>query len=62
MEMQSSASLDSHQVFQNVVLPHLARDSGRKLGHRLPGAKGGVWMLDFRVGKLRTVEYRPPAA
>lgn len=59
---RTTVLLCTHREVLTVVLPHLARDSGRKLGHRLPGAKGGVWMLDFRVGKLRTVEYRPPAA
>ncbi|HWE55423.1 MAG TPA: phosphoglycerate mutase family protein [Acidimicrobiales bacterium] len=58
----STVVLCTHREVLTVVLPHLASDSGRKLGHRLPGAKGGVWVLDYRGGRLRSIEYRPPAA
>ena len=43
------------------VLPFLADTFGVKLGHRLPGAKGGTWMLEFRKKKLASITYRPTA-
>ena len=44
------------------MLPQLAREFRYKLTHRLPGAKGGAWVLDFEDGRLVRVDYRPPAA
>lgn len=54
--------LCTHRETMVEMLPGLARDFGRKLGHRLPGAKGGAWVLRFENGKLAKVDYRPPAA
>lgn len=54
--------LCSHREVMVEALPVLARQSGRKLGHRLPGAKGGLWVLDFNGTKLRRVAYRAPLA
>ncbi len=43
------------------ALPLLAEESGTiSLGHRLPGAKGGVWFLDYDAGRLQHVQYRAP--
>jgi 8-oxo-dGTP diphosphatase len=53
--------LCTHREVLNVLLPQLAKDFDRKLGHRLPGAKGGAWVLRFRDNKLVKIEYRPPA-
>jgi 8-oxo-(d)GTP phosphatase len=39
-------------------LPYLAETFDVKLGHRLPGAKGGTWILEFRKKKLVRVTYR----
>lgn len=54
--------LCTHREVLEVLLPRLARDSGRKLGHRPPGAKGGAWLLRFHAGRLQKVDYRSPGA
>lgn len=54
--------LCTHRETMVEMLPELARQYGRKLGHRLPGAKGGAWVLRFEDGRLVKVDYRPPAA
>jgi len=40
------------------VLPYLEETFQVKLGHRPPGAKGGVWLLEFRKRRLVRVTYR----
>ena len=40
------------------VLPYLEETFQVKLGHRPPGAKGGVWLLEFRKKRLVRVTYR----
>ncbi len=42
------------------ALPLLAKEDGVDLGHRLPGAKGGLWLLDCYHGRLNQVSYRAP--
>jgi hypothetical protein len=58
----SSVVLCTHREVLVELLPELSKEFGRKLGHRPPGAKGGVWILRFRAGKLDRVDYDPPAA
>jgi 8-oxo-(d)GTP phosphatase len=52
--------LCTHREVLTLVLPELGTQFHRPLGHRLPGAKGGTWMLDFRRQKLASVRYLPP--
>lgn len=59
---RTTVLLCTHREVLTVVLPHLARAGDQKLPHRLPGAKAGAWVLDFRAGHLRRLEYRPPVA
>ena len=54
--------LCTHREAMVEMLPRLAKEFGRKLSHRLPGAKGGAWVLRFEEGRLTKVDYRPPAA
>jgi len=54
--------LCTHREAMLEMLPQLGQEFGHKLGHRLPGAKGGAWFLDFQEGRLAKVDYRPPAA
>ena len=42
------------------VLPALSDRFAVDLGHQLPGAKGGTWILDFRKHTLTTIRYIPP--
>ncbi len=42
------------------LIPELSRRGKHKIGHRPPGAKGGVWILRFRHHHLTRVDYRPP--
>ena len=58
----STVVLCTHREVLVELLPQLAKESGRKLGHRPPGAKGGSWILRFRAGRLEKIEYHPPAA
>jgi phosphohistidine phosphatase SixA len=50
--------LCTHREVLVDVLPYLAETFGVKLGHRLPGAKGGMWILEIRKKKLARVAYR----
>jgi phosphohistidine phosphatase SixA len=50
--------LCTHREVLVDVLPYLAEMFEVKLGHRLPGAKGGTWVLEFRKKKLVRVTYR----
>jgi phosphohistidine phosphatase SixA len=59
---RSPVMICTHREVINELLPQLARDYHYKLVHRLPGAKGGAWILQFRSGKLDKVDYRPPAS
>jgi hypothetical protein len=54
--------LCTHREVIAEALPPLSRQFSIKLGHRLPGAKGGLWVLDFRKANLVTVKYRPPTS
>lgn len=54
--------LCTHREVISALLPALTEGRREALGHRLPGAKGGAWVMGFRGGRLRSVEYRPPAA
>ncbi|MBV9659924.1 MAG: histidine phosphatase family protein [Acidimicrobiales bacterium] len=58
----SPVLLCTHREVIIELLPQLVRDAEMKLVHRLPGAKGGAWILHFRAGKLDKVDYRPPTA
>lgn len=58
----SPVVLCTHREVLNELLPQLAKDAHYKLRHRLPGAKGGAWVLHFHSGQLEKVDYRPPAA
>jgi 8-oxo-dGTP diphosphatase len=53
--------LCTHREVLIDVLPYLAETFGVKLGHRLPGAKGGTWVLEFRKKKLARVTYKATA-
>jgi phosphohistidine phosphatase SixA len=57
----STVVLCTHREVLVEVLPELSKQFGRKLTHRLPGAKGGAWILRFRARKLTKIDYRPPA-
>jgi 8-oxo-dGTP diphosphatase len=57
----STVVLCTHREVLVELLPHVSKELGRKVAHRPPGAKGGVWILRFGSGKLQKVEYRPPA-
>jgi 8-oxo-dGTP diphosphatase len=61
-EPDATYVLCTHREILVDLLPGLAKEYGRKLGHRPPGAKGGAWALAFRAGRLAKVDYRPPAA
>jgi 8-oxo-dGTP diphosphatase len=54
--------LCTHREVLVDLMPRLAKELGRELGHRPPGAKGGAWILRIRAGKLEKADYRPPAA
>jgi len=54
--------LCTHREVIAEALPPLSKQFSIKLGHRLPGAKGGLWVLDFRKADLVTVKYRPPVS
>ena len=50
--------LCTHREVLVDLLPFLEETFQVKLGHRLPGAKGGTWLLEFRKKKLVRVTYR----
>lgn len=50
--------LSTHREVIVDVLPYLEKSFDVKLGHRLPGAKGGIWLLEFRKKSLARVSYR----
>lgn len=50
----------THREVMVDLLPQMIRRSGVKLPHRPPGAKGGVWTLWYREGRLEQAAYRPP--
>jgi 8-oxo-(d)GTP phosphatase len=54
--------LCTHREVIVTVMPALFDEFGIKPGHRLPGAKGGTWFLEYHGSKLTTVKYQPPAA
>jgi 8-oxo-dGTP diphosphatase len=54
--------LCTHREVLVAVMPALFDAFDIKPGHRLPGAKGGTWVLEFHVSKLVTVKYQPPRA
>jgi 8-oxo-dGTP diphosphatase len=54
--------LCTHREVLVAVMPALFDAFDIKPGHRLPGAKGGTWLLEFHGPKLGTVKYQPPAA
>jgi 8-oxo-dGTP diphosphatase len=56
----ASVVLCTHREVLVEIMPLLSREFGVKIGHRLPGAKGGTWTLQFRQPKLVSVKYRPP--
>jgi 8-oxo-dGTP diphosphatase len=59
---RSTVVLCTHREVIVAVMPALFDEFGIKPGHRLPGAKGGTWVLEFHRSKLATVKYQPPAA
>jgi 8-oxo-dGTP diphosphatase len=52
--------LCTHREVIAELLPALAAEFGVKLGHRMPGAKGGLWVLDFRKGRFTAAAYTAP--
>ena len=51
----------THREVLVEVLPELSRKFDVKLGHRLPGAKGSQWVLEFSPKKkLTSVRYQNP--
>jgi 8-oxo-dGTP diphosphatase len=51
----------THREVLTELLPGLARRFDVRLGHRLPGAKGSQWILDFSAKRnLTSVKYRAP--
>ncbi len=54
--------LCTHREVLVDLLPRLSKDSGRKLGDRPPGAKGGAWVLRWDAGRLAKIAYRGPGA
>lgn len=50
--------LCTHREVLIDVLPYLEETFDVKLGHRPPGAKGGIWLLVFRKRRLVRVTYR----
>ena len=50
----------THREVLAVVLPELSTQFHRALGHRLPGAKGATWILDFRRATLVAIHYLAP--
>jgi broad specificity phosphatase PhoE len=54
--------LCTHREVLGAVMPALFDAFDIKPGHRLPGAKGGTWLLEFHGSRLVTVKYHPPAA
>lgn len=57
---ESTIVLCTHREVITKALPLLAKNGGIELDHRLPGAKGGVWLLRYRAGQLDQVRYRAP--
>lgn len=58
----STVVLCTHREVIVEAFPVLVAGRRVRLGHRLPGAKGGVWFLDFRAGRLSRARYQPPPA
>jgi 8-oxo-dGTP diphosphatase len=53
--------LCTHREVLVELLPLLARRFDIRLGHRLPGAKGGQWILQFSTKQaLTSVKYQGP--
>jgi phosphohistidine phosphatase SixA len=52
--------LCTHREVIVEVLPKLAAESGVKLGHRVPGAKGALWVLDAQKGRFSVEAYIAP--
>lgn len=52
--------LCTHREVIVETLPLLAKDVGVKVRHRVPGAKGGVWLLDYQAERLESIQYRAP--
>lgn len=50
--------LSTHREVLVVLLPALAK--GVELGHRLPGAKGSCWVMQFSKKRLTSVRYHTP--
>lgn len=57
----STVVLCTHREVLEDMLPRLAGELGRDLPHRVPGAKGGAWVLLLESRRLVALEYRPPA-
>lgn len=58
----SGVVLCTHREILNVVLSEISKKDGIELDRRPPGAKGAVWFLDFRRGKLVSARYTVPSA
>jgi hypothetical protein len=54
--------LCTHREVIVAVMPELFNEFDIKPGHRLPGGKGGTWVLEFHRSKLTAVRYQPPTA
>jgi 8-oxo-(d)GTP phosphatase len=50
----------THGEVIGAALGALAAKASVKLERKPPGHKGGLWALDMRSGKLRSVTYLPP--
>jgi 8-oxo-dGTP diphosphatase len=52
----------THREVLVELLPALSKKYDVKLGHRLPGAKGSHWVLEFSAkNKLTSVKYQAPS-
>jgi len=59
---QGRIVLCTHREILDVVLSEISKKDGFKLERRPPGAKGAVWFLDFRGGKLVGCRYVVPSS
>jgi len=57
----STIAVCTHREVIVKVLPAFASQFGISLGHRLPGAKGSCWILQFREGRLVEIKYWRPS-
>jgi len=59
---KSGTVICTHGEVLGAILSDISKSDGVKLGRRPPGAKGSIWVLDFRRGKLVAAEYISPTS